>query len=137
MVIGLPWAKKIIWAPTLEESQERAYIILERCDLVPGQKVLTQDYLTGLWSDSATNDHWKREEDRSNWVKDDQGHSFITGRRHLKEISFTENSKQETSSNLFSISRLTVNIDYSKGSKVKLHKIPSQSHILLCFNQSS
>ena len=36
MVIGLPWAKKIvddtiIWAPTLEELQARAGIILERC----------------------------------------------------------------------------------------------------------
>ena len=36
IVTGLPWAKKIvddtiIWAPTLEELQERATIILERC----------------------------------------------------------------------------------------------------------
>ena len=36
IVMGLPWAKKIIddtiiWAPTLEELQERATIILEQC----------------------------------------------------------------------------------------------------------
>ena len=36
MVTGLPWAKKIvddtmIWAPTLEELQEQATIILDRC----------------------------------------------------------------------------------------------------------
>ena len=36
LVTGLPWAKKIvdntiIWAPTLEELQEQATIILERC----------------------------------------------------------------------------------------------------------
>ena len=36
IAMGLPWAKKIvddtiIWAPTLEELQERATIILERC----------------------------------------------------------------------------------------------------------
>ena len=36
MVTGLPWAKKIvddtiIWAPMLEELQEQATIILERC----------------------------------------------------------------------------------------------------------
>ena len=36
MVVGLPWAKKIvddmiIWAPTLEELEERAHIILQRC----------------------------------------------------------------------------------------------------------
>ena len=36
IVLGLPWAKKIvddriIWAPTLEELQSRAVIILERC----------------------------------------------------------------------------------------------------------
>ena len=36
MVSGLPWPKKIvddiiIWAPTLEELQEQAMVILDRC----------------------------------------------------------------------------------------------------------
>ena len=89
----------------------------------PDSLILTQDYLTGLWSESATIIE-RREDGRSSWVKDDQGRLFIRGMRRLKEVSSSEISKPETSSNLISVSRLTFEKDLSKGLKVKLHKLP-------------
>ena len=49
-------------------------VIIE--DLAPGQEVLTQDYLSGLWNDSAVVLS-KREDGRSYLVGDNQGRSII------------------------------------------------------------
>ena len=45
-------------------------------DLAPGQEVLTQDYLSGLWKESAVVLS-KRDDGRSYWVRDNQGRSRI------------------------------------------------------------
>ena len=63
-------------------------------DLAPGQEELTQDYLSGLWSDSAIVLS-KREDGRSYWVKDKQGRTFIQNRRHLKAISLSKDSSEK------------------------------------------
>ena len=101
-------------------SRDQHSIIIN--DLVPGQKLLIQDYITGLCSKSAVVIE-KREDCRSYWVKDDRGRLFIRGRRHLKDISSSVNSDKETSANLISISRLSIEMNTSAGLKVKLHKL--------------
>ena len=53
--------------------------------LAPGQEVLTHDYLSGLWKESAVVLS-KRDDGRSYWVRDNQGQSFIRGRRRLKAV---------------------------------------------------
>ena len=92
-------------------------------DLAPGQEVLKQDYLSGLWNDSAVVLS-KSEDGRSYWVKDNQGRTFIRGRRRLKAISQSTHSNQETSNKLFdiSISRFTMAMQLNnKTLKAKLH----------------
>ena len=62
-------------------------------DLVPGEEVLVQDYLSGLWTDSVTVLSL-REDKRSYWVQDKHGRRFIRGRRRLKQISQPSSANQ-------------------------------------------
>ena len=82
-------------------------VIIE--DLAPGQEVLTQDYLSGLWKDSAVVLS-KRDDVRSYWVRDNQGRSFTRGRRRLKAVSQSADNPQETATNHIKISISRVNI---------------------------
>ena len=102
-------------------SRDQHSVIID--DLVPGQKVMIQDYITGLWSELAIILE-KREDGRSYWVKDDWGCTLIRGRRRLNEISSLKNTDSETSKNIISMSRLSVTMNASRGLKLKLHKLP-------------
>ena len=96
-------------------------------DLAPGQDVLTQDYLSGLWRNSAIVPS-KREDSWPYRVKDRQGPTFIRGRRRLKAISPPVDTSQETSSNLTSVlvSRFTVSMQNNNRTlQAKLHQLPT------------
>ena len=78
-------------------------------DLVPGEEVLVQDYLTGLWSNLATVLSIK-EDKRSHWVRDKHSRNFIKGRRRLKQISQPSTSDEtgdSTQTNQVSIMQST------------------------------
>ena len=93
-------------------------------DLVPGEKVLIQDYLSGLWSESATVLSM-REDKRSYWVQDQHGRKFIRGRRRLKQISQPSSDKDATC-HFIQINQVKI-MDHSSSArslKVKLHKLP-------------
>ena len=107
------------------KMRDQHSVIIE--DLAPGQEVLTQNYLSGLWNDSAVVLS-KREDGRSYWVKDNQGQTFIRGRRRLKAVSQSTDSNQETSNNLvdISISRVTMAMQLNiKTLKAKFHHLPA------------
>ena len=97
-------------------------------DLAPGQEVLTQYYLLGLWSDSAVVLS-KREDGRSYWVKDNRSRQDIHSmQKTAQAISPSTDSGQETSNNLVdvSISRFTMAMQQSnKTLKTKLHSLPA------------
>ena len=94
-------------------------------DLVPGEEVLVQDYLTDLWADSATVLSM-RDDRRSYWVQDKHGRKFIRGRRRLKQISQPSEANQTS----YSIQTNRVLIMQSAHSssartlKFKLRKLP-------------
>ena len=99
-------------------------VIIE--DLAPGQEVLTQDYISGLWKDSAVVLS-KRDDGRSYWVRDNQGRSFIGGRRRLKAVSQSADNPQETATNQIEISVSRVNMAWQLNDrtlKAKLHRLP-------------
>ena len=94
--------------------------------LAPGQEVLTQDYLSGLWKESAVVLS-KRDDGRSYWVRDYQGRSFIRERRRLKAVSQSADNPKETPTNHIQISVSRVNMAWqlnNKTPKAKLHRLP-------------
>ena len=94
-------------------------------DLVPGEEVLVQDYLTGLWADSATVLSM-REDRRYYWMQDKHGRKFIRGRRRLKQISQPSEANQTSYSNQTN-QVLIMQLAHSSSAwtlKVKLHKLP-------------
>ena len=94
-------------------------------DLVSGEEVLVQDYLTGLWTDSATVLSI-REDRRSYWVQDKHGRKFLRGRRRLKQISQPSAANQTSYSIQTNRVFITQSIQSSSARtlKVKLHKLP-------------
>ena len=94
-------------------------------DLVPGEEVLVQDYLTGLWTESATVLSM-REDRHSYWVQDKHGRKFIRGRRRLKQFSQPLEANQTSYSvqtNQIFIMQLA-HSSTARTLKVKLHKLP-------------
>ena len=99
-------------------------VIIE--DLAPGQEVLIQDYLSGLWKDSAVVLS-KRDDSRSYWVRNNLGQSFIRVRRRLKAVSPSEDNPQATASNIIEISVSRISMAWQLNDrtlKAKLHRLP-------------
>ena len=92
-------------------------------DLAPGQEVLTQDYLSGLWKESAIG-LYKRDNGRSYWVGDNKGRSFFRGQRRLKAVSSSADNLEETRTNHISISRIMAWQLNNKTLHAKLHRLP-------------
>ena len=94
-------------------------------DLVPGEEVLVQDYLTGLWTDSATVLSMRKDR-RFCWVQDKHGRRFIRGRRGLKQFSQPSAANQtsySTQTNRVFIMQ-SIHSSSARTLKVKLHKLP-------------
>ena len=58
-------------------------------ELAPGEEVLLQDYITGLWKEKAIV-KTIREDGRSYWLEDKYGRTFVRGRRRLKKLKECE-----------------------------------------------